>query len=374
MSDVHTQLVDRIYEAAVLPELWPDVLVDLARYGGADAAVLFAADLDSSRFIATPNFSDAIQAYIAEGWFARTDRTRRLLAKRHAGFVTDLDVFTPEEFAREPVFREFLNPRGFGMGAASVINVPTGDQLVFDVERSSGRGPIPPDAVARLDSVRPHLARAATMSVRLRMQTVRAAAQALETVGLPAAVLGRRGRILAMNRSCEALLRALILDGPRLVLTDPAADRLLAQALDALSAETASDGSVGAAAAGGMSTQSIPVAGRDDRPPTILHLLPIRRAAADLFAAAEAIAVFTPLAVRHVPGLSILEGLFDLTAAEARVARGIAGGSTVAGLSAEFGTSSATVRSQLKAVMSKTGTTRQAELVQLLAGAALPVR
>lgn len=362
MSDAHTQLVDRIYEAAVLPELWPEVLMDLARYGGADAAVLFATDLDSSRFITTANFADTIRAYIEEGWFARTDRTRRLLAKRHAGFVTDLDVFTPEEFAREPVFREFLNPRGFGMGAASVITVPTGDQLVFDVERLTERGPIPPDAVSRLDSVRPHLARAATLSARLRMQTVRAAAQALETVGLPAAVLGRRGRVLAMNRSCEGLLRDLILDGPRLVLTDPAADRLLADALDAVSTE------------GGRPARSIPVAGRDGQPPTILHLLPIRRAAADLFAAAEAIAVFTPLAMNHVPGLSILEGLFDLTAAEARVARGIAGGSTVAGLSAEFGTSSATVRSQLKAVMAKTGTTRQAELVQLLAGAALPVR
>ncbi|GJE53344.1 hypothetical protein GOFOIKOB_6423 [Methylobacterium tardum] len=361
MSDPRDDLVDRIYEAAVLPELWSAVLTDLASYGGADAAVLFTADLDSSRFVTTPNFADSILAYIEEGWFARTDRTRRLLAKRHAGFVTDLDVFTPEEFAREPVFREFLIPRGFGMGAASVINVPTGDQLIFDIERVIERGPIPPDAVARLDSVRPHLARAATMSARLRMQTVRAAAQALETVGLPVAVLGRKGRALAMNQSCERLLREMIHDGPRLVLADPAADRLLVRALIELSTEA------------NASSRSIPLPSRGDQPATVLHLLPIRRAAADLFAAAEAIAVFTPLTAKHVPGLSVLEGLFDLTAAEARVARGIAGGSTIAGLSVEFGTSPATVRSQLKAVMSKTGTARQAELVQLLAGASLPV-
>jgi DNA-binding CsgD family transcriptional regulator len=361
MSDPQNDLVDRIYEAAVLPELWPEVLVRLADYGGADAAVLFTSDLDSSRFVTTPNFAEPMRAYIEEGWFTRTDRTKRLLAKRHAGFVTDLDVYTPEEFKQEPVFREFFNPRGFGMGAASVINVPTGDQLVFDVERALERGPISTEAVVRLDGMRPHLARAATMSARLRLQTVRAAAQALETVGLPAAVLGHGGRTLAMNPRCERLLNQLIVDGRRLVLMDPAADRLLARALDELSAEAQT------------STRSIPLAARNGQPPTILHLLPIRRAAADLFAAAEAIAVFTPLTAKHVPGLSVLEGLFDLTAAEARVARGIAGGSTVASLSAEFGTSSATVRSQLKAVMSKTGTARQAELVQLLAGAALPV-
>jgi DNA-binding CsgD family transcriptional regulator len=362
MADPPADLVDRIYEAAVLPEFWPAVLADLARFGGADAGVLFTSDLDGFRFVATADFAESVDAYIAGGWLTRTDRTARLLAKRHAGFVTDLDVYTPEEFAREPVFREFFNPRGFGMGAASVVTVPTGDQVIFDVERSLARGPIPRDAVARLDGVRPHLARAATMSARLHLRTVRAAAEALEAVGLPAAILGRRGRTLAMNRSCEDLLGDRILDGARLALVDPAADRLLARALAELPV---------AASAG---PRSIPLAARDGRPPTILHLLPIRGAAADLFAAAEAIAVFTPLVARHVPGLSVLEGLFDLTAAEARVARGIAAGSTVADLSAAFGTSSATVRSQLKAVMSKTGTARQAELVQLLAGAALPDR
>jgi hypothetical protein len=215
MSDAQSDLVDRIYEAAVLPELWPAVLTDLARFGAADAGVLFTSDLDGFRFVASPNFTDSVHAYIEGGWLTRTDRTARLLAKRHAGFVTDLDVYTQEEFDREPVFREFFNPRGFGMGAASVITVPTGDQLIFDVERAAERGPIPRAAVARLDGVRPHLARAATMSARLRLQTVRAAAQALEVIGLAAAVLGRKGRLLAMNQICERLLRDQILDAPR---------------------------------------------------------------------------------------------------------------------------------------------------------------
>ncbi|ACL63163.1 hypothetical protein [Methylobacterium nodulans] len=30
-------LIDRIYEAAVLPEFWPNVLSDLARFGEGDA-------------------------------------------------------------------------------------------------------------------------------------------------------------------------------------------------------------------------------------------------------------------------------------------------------------------------------------------------
>lgn len=361
MDEHGIDLIDRVYEAAAIPELWPSVLSQVARYGGSEGAVLFTIDGDDFRYVATPNLADTVAAYVQEGWPARTDRTARLIAKQHAGFVTDLDVYTQAEFEREAVFREFFRPRGFGMGAATVVNVPTGDQLIFDVERALAEGPMPREAVGRLDGLRPHLARAATMSARLRLQTVRAAAQALDTVGLPAAVLGRRGQVLALNGGGEALLQVAIQDGRRLRLVDPAADRLLARALAELSTEAPA------------SVRSIPLPARDGHPPTILHLLPIRRAAQDLFAAASAIALFTPLADRPIPGLSVLEGLFDLTGAEARVARGIAECRTVAELADEFGVTEATLRTQLKAVLRKTGAGRQAELVGLLSGRGAPV-
>ncbi|WP_462120125.1 helix-turn-helix transcriptional regulator [Methylorubrum extorquens] len=79
-----------------------------------------------------------------------------------------------------------------------------------------------------------------------------------------------------------------------------------------------------------------------------------------------------PLAQAQLPGLSVLEGLFDLTPAEARVARGITGCRTVEQIATKFGTSPQTVRSQLKNVMANTGVNRQAELVSLLSGAVLP--
>ncbi|MEA1834903.1 LuxR family transcriptional regulator [Methylobacterium durans] len=360
MDEQGVDLIDRVYEAAAIPELWPSVLSQVAKFSGSEGAVLFTIDRDDFRSVATPNLTDTVAAYVEEGWPARTDRTARLIAKRHAGFVTDLDVYTQAEFEREAVFREFFRPRGFGMGAATVVNVPTGDQLIFDIERAIAEGPIPREMVGRLDGLRPHLARAATMSARLRMQTVRAAAQALDTVGLPAAVLGRRGQILALNGGCEALLQGAIQDGRRLRLLNPAADRLLAQALAELSTEARS------------SVRSIPLPAREEHAPTILHLLPIRRAAEDLFAAASAIALFTPLSERPIPTLSVLEGLFDLTGAEARVARGIAECRSVAELAGDFGVTQATLRSQLKAVMRKTGVGRQAELVDLFSGRGAP--
>lgn len=349
-------LIDHIYEAAVIPEMWPSVLAELVRVGEGNGALLFTTVGSEFRYVTSPGFEEGIAEYVAGGWPERTDRPARLFAREHAGFLTDLDVYTEAEMAVEPVFRDFLRPRGLGWGVASAIAVPSGDRLIFNVEREFARGPVTGEIVARLDALRPHLARAATMSARLRLQTVRVAAQVLDVVDIPAAILGKQAQILAVNAGCEAFLGATIREAHRLTLSNPEADRLLERALEGLATERRT------------STRSIPIPATDERGPVILHLLPIRRAAADLFNAASAIAIFTPVAHGAAPDLTVLSGLFDLTVAEARVAREIALCRTVEDIALRTGVAISTVRTQLRSVLSKTGTNRQAELVGLLAG------
>lgn len=361
MGDAYEDLIDRIYEAAAVPDLWAETLSGIARFGEGAGALLFTSQGNDFRYVASPEVEETVEAFMAGGWAARNDRPARLFAKQHAGFLTDLDVYTRAEIEANPLFTEFLRPRGLGWGTASAIAVPSGEQIVVDVERAFADGPVPAGIVARLDALRPHLARAAAVSARLRLQAVQVAADALDLVGLPAAILGPRGQVLALNRGAEALHPTTLREGRRIGLADARADRLLADAVQALAA-----GALQAA-------RSIPVPGTPERVPAVVHLLPVRRSARDLFAAAAAILMVTPVTRGVLPGLSVLEGLFDLTAAEARVARAIANCRTVEQIAAESGTSPQTVRSQLKGVMAKTGVGRQAELVGLLAGAALPL-
>ena len=103
-----------------------------------------------------------------------------------------------------------------------------------------------------------------------------------------------------------------------------------------------------------------------------MHLVPIHGSARDLFDRALAIVIVTPVVPAEVPTAEVLQGLFDLTPAEARVARGIGQAETVETLADATGVNRETVRSQLKAVLSKTGLSRQQELVSLLAGKAFP--
>ena len=185
---------------------------------------------------------------------------------------------------------------------------------------------------------------------------------ALSAVGLPAAVLRRGGRLYAANSQFEKLIPDLARDRrDRLALADARADGVLGSAL----AQFAARGSTT------VSVQSIPIPASDLHVAMILHVVPVRGSAHDVFSEMESLVVVTPVDRRAVPTAEVLRGLFDLTPAEARVAQGIGGGQGVDEIAARLGISRETVRVQLKAVLSKTGLNRQAQLSALLAGATI---
>ena len=100
----------------------------------------------------------------------------------------------------------------------------------------------------------------------------------------------------------------------------------------------------------------------------VAHVLPIRHRALDLFSGAAAMLVLTPVTAPAAPPVELMQSLFDLTAAEARVARLLASGDRLDDIAASGGVSRNTVRSQLRAVMEKTGSSRQQDVVALLSG------
>jgi DNA-binding NarL/FixJ family response regulator len=100
----------------------------------------------------------------------------------------------------------------------------------------------------------------------------------------------------------------------------------------------------------------------------IAHVVPIRGAARDVFFRCAAMLMLTPVTRPEAPPAELIRSLFDLTPAETRVARGLAAGQTVKGIAEESGTSANTVRSHVKVVLTKTGYSRQSDVVALLNG------
>ena len=196
------------------------------------------------------------------------------------------------------------------------------------------------------------------------LERARTAIEAFGLIDLPAAVLGLRGQPLAANGLFKNLMPHITHKRcKRLAFCDAIADALFTEAL-----------AQPARVSGPDAVRAIPIRASGEQPPMIVHFMSGRGKARNVFAGASCVLIISLLKPPLVPGAEILQGLFGLTPAEARVARGIAEGQTVEAIAEGFGLSRETVRSQLKAVLGKTGLVRQAELVALLAGVYLPGR
>ena len=353
-------VVDRIYEAAAIPELWEGVIEDLSIQHGFEGGVLFTVNAVTQRGVFTPGVRGAFETFLRDGWASRSARAERTIAKKHAGFVRDEDIFDPEELAADPLHVEVLRPHGLGDVAGSVIECPNGDFMVISFERALALGRTPDEVITAFDALRPHLARSALISGRIEIERARTQVATLSAIGVPGAVVTSSGRALAANQEFEALhgqidVRAKDIVAPR----DPNAAALFAAALARPQLE-------------GVAGRSIPLPKTEEAPPAVLHLAPIRRNARDVFPSAAWLLVATPLGRKPDMPATLLCGLFDLTTAEAKVASGLLEGLTAQEIAAQRGLSVSTVRNQIAAVFAKTGTSRQSEFILLCGGAVTP--
>jgi DNA-binding CsgD family transcriptional regulator len=353
-------LTDRIYECAFVPEHWPRVLGDLADLAGARAGFLFVSNKDIHHWTSSTQVGiEALSPLVDSGWVARSERFARFLAARHCGFLRDDDLYAPAERESDPFYRDLLYPRGLGWGAGVAFPLPTGDRLSINVEREYARGPVEREAIERLDTLRPHLARSGLMAARLQLERARAAAEALAQIGLAAVVLGPQGKVLAGNALIEALTEHVRWRADdRLALKDRRADQSLRDAIAAIGA------------ANGPGVRSFPVRDSEDRSAMVAHLIPVRLSARDIFVRAAALLVLTPLTAPRAPAVELVRSLFDLTPAEARVARDLADGKTVSEIAAGSGVSPNTTKAHVRGVLQKTGCSRQVDVIALLGGIA----
>jgi len=332
------QLIDQLYEAAFVPERWPAVLGELAEIATARSGLMYFAAADINFWTGSSEVArQVLRPLVTAGFITTCQRWVRAHRLHHAGFIVDTDIFSAKELETDPFYRDLLYPRGLGHMAGTVFRLPTGEDVSLSLERELTRGPVEREAIERLDALRPHVARAALISARLRLERARAISAALAAFGLPVLVLAESGKVLATNDlmvACTGFLRWRAAD--RITLKDKAADSLLRDCIATIDVEDA------------PCVRSFPVRDIEAETAMVAHIVPVRLTARDIFTRSIAVLVLTP--------------------AEARVARNLAEGKTIEDIAADSGVSSNTVRTQVRGVLQKTGCNRQAEVVALLAG------
>lgn len=357
---MNAELIDRIYECSFVPELWPGVLDELAGLVDSNGGLLFAVRDKVLNWTASPPLTDVFSSYVNDGWFAKCDRRVCLFSRNQPIFLGEHDFWTDQELDANPIYRDFFRPHGLGWSAGTGLMMPTGDNIVFSVERAFDKGPVAKDHVDMLNELRPHLARAALISARLGLQNAKGASNTLATLGLPALILDESGVVIEANALMNELPEHVHWRASnRIALADGQANTLLWTVLPAL--DKPSEAPV----------HSFPLRGADGRAALVAHVLPITRSAHDIFARSYALLIVTPVTTRRSPPVELLRSLFDLTPSEARVARGLAAGDSLDDIAQSGGVSRNTVRSQLQQVLEKIGCSRQAEVTAMLANVAL---
>ena len=354
------KLIDRIYECSVVPELWPDVLDELALLTDSTGGMLFSAR-KAVNWTASENVVDAFETYVKDGWLGKCPRRMCMIEKSQPTFFVEQDFWSEEELANNPFYRDFFHPRGLGWSAGTLLQMPTGDNIVFSIERQLDQGPIERNHVERLNELRPHLLRSAFVSARLGLQRAQGAGETLARFGLPALVLDADGKFVEANERADTIADHIKFNAPdrRVAFADRRAGAFLTSALERLDGVSATD------------SLSFPIRNEDGHAIFVGHVMPVKLAAHDIFANSYALLFFTPLDRTRAPSKDLMRSLFDMTVAETRIAKGLVKGQTLTEIASDGGVSITTVRSQFSSILEKTGCSRQAELVGLLANIAL---
>ncbi|MFY9289247.1 MAG: LuxR C-terminal-related transcriptional regulator [Methylorubrum rhodinum] len=350
-------LIDRIYEAAFVPDLWVGVLDEVNALSGSAASSLILFDpVAQPRFKATERTHASLTTHVESGAWKANPRQAVASRTPWAGFRDVGMALTEAERANDPVGRS-LDALGLGWQIGTVIPLTLGQLAVITCERMIASGPYEALQVDRLDHLRPHLSRAVLMAARLGLERARGAVATLSALGLPAAVLTSGGKVVAVNDRLERSPR--VAPGPygRLVLTSPVADRMLREILAAPDAAARS--------------RSIPLPPDGEQPSGIAHILPLRGAAHDIFGGFTLLVITTLDLVDNVPKVELIAALYDLTPREAQLATALTAGLTLKQAAHESDLRFSTARSYLERIFRKTGATQQSQLVSLLKGTRL---
>ena len=361
-------LVGDIYDASLDPALWPAVLEQACRFVRCSSAHLFAQD--SVRKAAHVYFSwgdhpDFTQLYVDKyaklnpmfpgAIFFGVEEVHQLI-----------EIIPRHELCRTRFAIEWMGPQQMIDDMLCVVEKSATSCSLSEVIRRRKEGVVDDDAKRRMALIVPHVRRAVLIGKVIDLKKVEAAALADSLDTLPSAMflVDASGRIVHANASGHVMVAegsVLRAPGGRLGAIDTVANQAL---LDSFAAAAAGDAAVG------RKGIAVPLKARaGDR--YVANVLPLtsgaRRRAGVSYCAVASVFVHKAAVDLPSPPEAIVHE-FKLTPAELRVLFAIVEIGGIPEVAQMLGISETTARTHLKHLFAKTDTSRQVDLVKLVAG------
>lgn len=123
-------LVDHIYEAAVIPDLWREICIALATEVDVYSVAVSSFSVEAThRWVSTPNVQELFEAFSHSDVRFQNVRPARSLEKVPGMFSRDTDIMSAEELAADPVYNAFLHPNGLKWSAGYVVQESSGGEV-----------------------------------------------------------------------------------------------------------------------------------------------------------------------------------------------------------------------------------------------------
>lgn len=366
-NSVFDAIVADFYKAATGAMAWDRALEGVQAGFSARAALLHTLDLASGRLLSLHSggldLSDAVLTYVRE--YHQID-PRRLHALQQGPacldrWTHDHEVFDASYVEKDRFFQHYLPAYGTRFNSNVVLGLGGSVATAFVLELPAARGVLSTDEREVARRLGEHMRDALQAYERVRHMAAQALAghTLLGAFPYPMWLIDEERFIAFENRGATTEMQSetrAARHGTRLALTRSRNDRRLTEQL-----HTLCRGGHGASAVVDLRATAAD-------PPTWLHLsLLVPGAVLGAFGERPQVlaTLFDP---QHVNPLDTfaLGNMFGLTPTEAKVAARMADGMTAAQIGLAHGTSIATVRSQIRQVITKLGASRATDVVRLL--------
>jgi len=364
-------VVGAIYDTVTEPDLWPAAIDRVCAAGGATVGLITGMAPDHTvKFFYSAGETDPhydrlfLDRYAAPAYNPVTPYLPHLAIAEPVP-IPALSV-DYSSFARTEIYDVLYQPQGLHYSVVGLLSLDNTGIVPCGFMRARSLGDFETEHLTALRRLLPHVRRAVLLAQRFGGQGVRLDAMTDYTDGLAAGLVGvdPLGRIQWLNEAAGRMIGVSDGLGSRngFIRTTRESE------LEGLRAVIASAAALAGGHRGGA--EAIAISRPSGKLPYLVQAYPIKpavRTPLGLAAAPGALLIITdpedglpPLVGGH------LVKLFGLSPTEAQVAVALASGKRVGDLAAERGVAIPTLRSQVQAILRKTRTDRQVDLVRLL--------
>ena len=369
-----SKLVGAIYDTALDRSLWPAALKQTAGFVEGVAATVYWHDAASKSGDVYLE-DDGIAPYWRDLYFEKYVKlnptlTRNFFAVTGEPLAT-ADLLPYDEFLQTRFYLEWARPQGLVDFVSATLEKSTTNAAMFGVFRHERNGVVDDETRQRMRLIAPHVQRAVLISkvIGFKQDEASMMADTLDRFGAAIILVDAGGGIVHSNAAGHQMLAArdiLRASNGRLASGTPELDAALTVAISASAEGDAALGTKGIA---------IPLSARNGER-YVAHVLPLTSGLRSEVGRSHsaAAAVFVHRAAIEAPSPpEVIAKAFKLTPTELRVLLAVVEVGGVPEVAEALGVAETTVKWHLGHVFAKTGTSRQVELVKLVAGYASPL-